>query len=143
MISITAATVADIKEAIEISRKNVYCSEELSLTNIMGHPWVISLKDIDGKLGAILGIDLIRPGVGEGWAVTTDNLLIHPIAYTKKVIGIIDEVFSHFELHRLQISVKCESSLVRWAQTLGFIEEGRMIAYGKDKSDYFIMGRVI
>jgi len=142
MIKATPSTISDIEEAIKLSRDEVYCSEQLDPTEISKHPWCISLKDTDGNLGAILGLDIIRPGVAEGWAVTTTYLVIHPVAYTRKIIYIINEVFPNFNLHRLHIFVKCDSFLVEWAKTLGFTLEGKLVAYGKDRSDYYIMGRV-
>lgn len=143
MINVTPPTIADIEEAVKISRQDVYCSEVLSVTNIAANPWCVSLKDNEGNLGAIVGLSILRKGVALGWAVTTNHLLEKPIAYTRRMLDIIREVYAWFNIHRLQIYVKCRSDLVRWAQVLGFEIEGRMKSFGTDKSDYFIMGRVI
>lgn len=143
MINVTVPTVADIEEAVGISRTDVYCSEVLSVKNIASEPWCVSLKDNEGKLGAIVGLSILRKGVALGWAVTTSNITEKPIAYTRRMLDIIREVYAHFNIHRLQIYVKCRSDLVRWAQVLGFEIEGRMKSFGTDKSDYYIMGRVI
>ena len=143
MINMTASTIADALEAVDLSRKAVYCSEEITVKSIMDHPWNICLKDSEGQLGIIAVLTILRPGVAEGWAVTTENLLKHPIAYTRQMHTIVREVFVQFRLHRLQIHVKCEASLVRWATALGFTIEGTLKSFGKNKEDYFIMGRTI
>ena len=143
MINMTAPTIADALEAVEYSRKSVYCSEEITAKTILDHPWNVSLKDSEGKLGVITGLTLIRPGVAEGWAVTTENLLKHPVAYTRQMRIIVREVFTQFRLHRLQIHVKCEASLIKWAIALGFTVEGTLKSFGKNKEDYYIVGRII
>jgi len=143
MIKTTMATPSDIAEAIEYSKKDVYCSEQLEASDICKHPWVIALRGPDGILGAVLGLDIIHKGVATGWAVTTQGLRAFPLAYTRKVQDIIAEVFAHFELHRLQIIVKCRADLLKWAEHLGFLIEGKMVNFGTDKSDYYIMGRTL
>lgn len=141
MIRVTMATPSDIAEAVEYSKKDVYCSEQLEASDICKHPWVISLRGPDGVLGAVMGLDIIHTGVATGWAVTTQGLRAFPLAYTRKVQDIVLEVLGHFNLHRLQIIVKCRADLVKWAEHLGFVIEGKMIGFGTDKSDYYIMGR--
>jgi len=142
MINLSVPTLADIEQAVNLSRKEVYCSEVLSVKDIASFPWCISLKDNEDRLGAIVGLSILRQGVALGWAITTDHLVEKPIAYTRRMLDIIEEVYVHFKLHRLQIYVKCKSDLVRWAEVLGFEIEGCMKSFGIDRSDYYIMGRV-
>jgi hypothetical protein len=142
MIKCAQPSISDIREAIEYSRKDVYCSEEITEKNIANNPWVITMRGPDNSLGAIVGLDIIHKGVAYGWAVTTQNLRCFPLAYTKKMEVVVEEAMNYFELHRLQILVKCRSDLIKWAEHLGFSIEGKMLQYGVDRSDYYIMGRI-
>jgi hypothetical protein len=142
LINIHRASVEDIHEAIENSRMDVYCSEALIAEALNSSPLVIALRGPDGSLGMILGVDIVHRGVATGWAVTTDSIKKYPIQYTKKVELIVNEAYAHFQLHRIQITVKCRVDLLKWAQHLGFFIEGTMYNFGTDKSDYYLMGRI-
>lgn len=136
------ASVDDIHEAIKNSRQDIYCSESVVAANLESSPLVIALRGPDGSLGAILGIDIVHRGVATGWAITTEDIKKYPIQYTKKVQLIVEEAWMHFQLHRIQITVKCRVDLLKWAQFFGFFIEGTMYNFGIDKSDYYLMGRI-
>lgn len=142
MINVTAATNEDIKLAVYKKKEDVYFSQKVEYDSIKNHPFSISMHDKNGELGLVAGLDIFHPGVAEGWAIITPNISKYPIAYTKKMIKVVDTTMEHFDLHRLQIIVKCRGDLVKWAISLGFEIEGTMKKFGKDKSDYYIMGRI-
>lgn len=91
---------------------------------------------------AIFGTFIIWDGVGEAWAVFTEECRRYPIAMTKGANAYFDIITILYGLHRLQITVKKKDErAVRWARRLGYIEEGLMIEYSSDKEDTYMMRR--
>jgi RimJ/RimL family protein N-acetyltransferase len=82
-------------------------------------------------------------GVGEAWSLFAEESRRYPIAMTKGAFAFFDICKILFNLHRIQITVKCDDTrAVRWAKALGFIEEGVMVQYSADKEDTYIMRRL-
>jgi hypothetical protein len=97
---------------------------------------------IDNHIVCMFGMVNIWTGVGEAWALFTEEARKYPIAMTKGAIAFFDIVTILFRLHRLQITVKKKDTrAVRWAKALYFVEEGLMKAYSADKEDTYMMRR--
>lgn len=91
---------------------------------------------------AVFGLMFHWQGVGEAWSVLTEESRRYPIAMTKGAISFFDSCQILFNLHRIQITVKCiDKRAVRWAKALNFTEEGVMKEYSADKEDTYMMRR--
>lgn len=91
---------------------------------------------------AVFGCVFLWKGVAEAWSLFTEESRRYPIAMTKGAISFFDSCQILFNLHRIQITVKCDDSrAVSWAKYLRFTEEGKMKAYSADKEDTYIMRR--
>lgn len=96
----------------------------------------------NNKPVAVFGCVLLWVGVGEAWAMLSEEARHYPITMTKAAKIFFNECTGIFNLHRLQITVKStDKRAVGWAKTLGFIPEGLMIGYSADKDDTYIMRR--
>jgi len=90
----------------------------------------------------VLGLREIWPGVADAWAVLGEQVQEHPIGFHRLVLSVIAHYERELNLHRIQISVREEYKAGRkWAQKLGFEEEGLMKAYTSDKINYYRFGR--
>lgn len=91
---------------------------------------------------AVFGLMFHWKGVGEAWSMFAEESRRYPIAMTKGAFAFFDSCQILFNLHRIQITVKCDDKrAVRWAKALGFTEEGVMVQYSADKEDTYIMRR--
>lgn len=82
-------------------------------------------------------------GVGELWAVFTDQFRSKPFTLCKTSLRAIQYFREHGEFHRLQcIVLKDFTAGLRWIQTLGFTREGLLRMYGEDKQDYYRFARL-
>lgn len=91
---------------------------------------------------AMFGCVFLWSGVGEAWSLFAEESRRYPIAMTKGALSFFDSCQILFNLHRIQITVKCsDQRAVRWANRLGFTSEGTMIAYSADKDDTYMMRR--
>jgi len=92
---------------------------------------------------AVFGCVFLWKGVGEAWSLFTKESRRYPIAMTKGAIAFFDSCQILFDLHRIQITVKChDKRAVSWAKYLNFTEEGIMQAYSADKEDTYMMRRI-
>lgn len=144
MISIRNATPEDVRYVVSRA-KEVFRGEsdilETSLLDIECGP-AFSLLNADGSPACVVGGVRIWAGVARCWAVTTNDLDLHPIAFTRVLLGLITSCVRYYKVHRLEITVKADFKAgIRWAQVLGFRREGHLRAYGPDKTDYLIFGR--
>ena len=145
MINMQPTTEDDIAEALLLA-KDVYIGEqglqstiEHSIRNRSG----FALRDNNGHLGMLFGYVMQHAGVAHVWAITTPNLDIHPIAYTRVVRRALDNGMKVAGIHRVEINVRNSFEAGhRWAKALGFAFEGIMKQYGSDKDDYALYGRV-
>jgi len=91
---------------------------------------------------AMFGLVFFWKGVGEAWSLFTEESRRYPIAMTKGANAFFDSCQILFNLHRIQITVKCDDQrAVLWAKHLHFIKEGTMLNYSADQDDTFMMRR--
>ena len=91
---------------------------------------------------AVFGLMFHWKGMGEAWSMFAEESRRYPIAMTKGAIAFFDSCQILFNLHRIQITVKCDDKrAVRWAKALSFIEEGVMVKYSADQEDTYMMRR--
>lgn len=97
---------------------------------------------VHGRPAACFGAVHIWQGVEEMWLLTEERVRDYPLLMTKAGKTYRDFRVIAENLHRLQITVRCEDMrAVRWATALGFEIEGFMKKYGPDKADFYMMSR--
>ena len=99
------------------------------------------------KLGdkplAILGVTPVREGYGHGWALIGETILKYPKELTKHAIQHVEKAHSMLQLRRMDITVDCKhKEAYRWANFLGFHEEGYMRSYGLNGEPAYLMARI-
>ena len=97
---------------------------------------------LHGTPVACFGSVRIWTGVEEMWLLLEERVRDYAKTITRAAIAYRDFRVISGNLHRLQITVRCEDiRAVRWARASGFTIDGMMIAYGPDGSDYYLMSR--
>lgn len=83
------------------------------------------------------GIIMLWPGVGEGWALTTELVERYPLSFHRAASQGIDKAMIDHKIHRLQIAIPETHHVSRhWAARLKFHAEAAMKQYGADRSDW-------
>jgi hypothetical protein len=91
---------------------------------------------------ACLGSVRIWTGVEEMWLLMEERARQYAKTLTRAAIAYRDFRVISGNLHRLQITVRCEDMrAVRWGLRIGFSIDGMMKSYGPDGSDYYLMSR--
>ena len=97
---------------------------------------------LHGMPVACFGSVRIWNGVEEMWLLMEERGRDVAVSLTKAAIAYRDFRVISGNLHRLQITVRCEDMrAVRWAKAIGFTIDGMMMKYGPDGSDYYLMSR--
>lgn len=93
---------------------------------------------------AIVGLNHLRPGVGEVWLICSKKVNEIPLEFFKFVDTLINVmVMDLMGLHRVQMGIDCRLPRnVKWAKSLGFIEEGIMKKYDKEGNDHYLFAKV-
>lgn len=77
------------------------------------------------------GIIILWPGVGEGWAYTSDLVPYFRFAFHRAVKRGIEQTAIGYKLRRLQMSIPHDHIVSQnWIKHLGFQEESKMPQYG-------------
>jgi len=97
---------------------------------------------LHGTPVACFGAVRIWNGVEEMWLLMEERGRDVAVSLTKAAIAYRDFRVIAGNLHRIQITVRCEDMrAVRWGIAIGFTIDGMMKAYGPDGSDYYLMSR--
>jgi hypothetical protein len=98
---------------------------------------------LDSMPIAIVGGALKWPGVAEAWSVLSDEIQRVPKLFSTYVLGFVESAMASHSLHRLEVTVlEGHATGQRWAEFLGFKNEGLMQGYGADGSNHFLYARV-
>ena len=82
-------------------------------------------------------------GSAEGWVMSSKRILKNKIKAARLIKKRTDLLCVNNKIWRLQTAVKADFKIgFRFAQFLGFKNEGLMKAYGPDKTDYYRMARI-
>ena len=93
----------------------------------------------DGKPVACIGVHQIEDHKGCAWALMSKNSGPYMFAITRHVKAFLDSC----GLMRVEAGVSVDFELaIRWAEILGFKQEGRMTKYFPDGSDAYLYARV-
>ncbi len=99
--------------------------------------------DEEGKVIAIGGVTFLWEGVGSGWVLTSELLLKHKIWVHRTIRDILDTTEETYNLHRIEsIILKEHKVSMRWAERLGFKQEGLLRKYNSQKQDHWLYARV-
>jgi hypothetical protein len=99
---------------------------------------------INNMPAAIVGVYNPRDGYATTFAAITDLIQSEPIAFHKTVIALLGEQILKRKLRRVEITVKHDFEQgKKWAESLGFEQEGLLRKYGPNGEDYFMYARVI
>ena len=97
----------------------------------------------DNRIVLSGGIHPIWDGVAEGWVISSKRIYKNRIKSARLIRKRSDILCSANKIWRLQTAVKANFAIgVRFAEFLGFKNEGLMKAYGPDKTDYYRMARI-
>lgn len=89
------------------------------------------------------GIFPLWNGVCEGWVISSKRIFDVKIKAAKLIRHRTDILCAANKVWRLQTTVKANFKMgLRFAEFLGFKNEGLMRGYGPDKSDYYRMAKV-
>lgn len=99
--------------------------------------------DEEGKVIAIGGVTFLWEGVGSGWVLTSELLLKHKTWTHRAIRNILDITEGAHNLHRIEsIILKEHKVSMRWAERLGFKQEGLLRKYNSQKQDHWLYARV-
>jgi len=97
---------------------------------------------LHGRPVACFGSVPLWVGVEEMWCFIEERGRKYPKTLTRAAICYRDYRVIAKNLHRMQITVRCEDlRAVRWGTGIGFEIEGLMKKYGPDQADFFMMSR--
>ena len=89
------------------------------------------------------GIVPLWTGVAEGWVISSKRIFKNRIKASRLIKKRTDLLCAANKIWRLQTAVKSNFKTgLRFAEFLGFKNEGLMTGYGPDKSDYYRMARI-
>ncbi len=89
------------------------------------------------------GIVPLGNGVAEGWVISSKRIYKERIRASRLIRKRTDLLCAANKIWRLQTAVKSNFKTgLRFAEFLGFKNEGLMKAYGPDKTDYYRMARI-
>lgn len=97
----------------------------------------------DGEPVAVIGLVVLWRGVGSVWSITSEKVRVMPKGFHEAVLAAINEYMEALGLWRVQMNVMAKhKENARWAEALGFRNEGRMVKFDPKQQDYFRYARV-
>ena len=102
-----------------------------------------TLFEEDVVLG-IGGVHNIWNGVGEAWLLLGKEAFARPRTVARHTVNMFDHMQEEHKYQRIQASIAVnDAKAKRFAEWLGFQNEGIMRKYGPDGSDYYRYARVM
>lgn len=96
----------------------------------------------DGKLIGCAGIRIVWEGVGEAWALASQDIYKHPKSAFKNVRDYLDKIIKEQGFWRVQANVRIDNPMgIKFVQMLGFKIEGKMEKFNIDKTDAYLFAR--
>jgi hypothetical protein len=71
----------------------------------------------------VAGVMILRPGVGEAWALMCEGDYIEPLEFHRAVSKMLNSIISEYGLRRVQATTAKENGNSRWLEMLGFKNE--------------------
>jgi len=121
-------SVVNSKEQLQ-----VYIDSGIAFSGIVGD-----------KVIMIGGVCVGNPKVGFGWVLTSDLAKEYKVFFHKACLGVIDEGIKVFGLHRVETTIMEGHEVSRkWAERIGFEEEGLMRKYDMSGNNYYLYARIL
>lgn len=115
-----------------------------SRKGLMSHKNIVgfTLED-SGTVLAVGGVHVMWFGAGEGWVLVSPECLDIPASFARYAKRQFNSILQETNLRRVQASIHVnDERAYRFAEWLGFEDEGIMRKYGVDGGDYYRMARV-
>jgi len=97
---------------------------------------------LHGRPVACFGYVKLWDGVAEMWLLIEERGREFGKTLTRGAIAFRDYAVITENLHRLQITVRCDDiRAVKWAKVIGFLPECVMHQYGPDKASFYLFAR--
>lgn len=97
---------------------------------------------LDGRILAIAGNMVIKPGVMEVWMIPSTYVSENTLAFARLIKYYKTEVMNIYPWHRLQMVTPNDELHTRWAKFLDFDFEGILRKWGNNKSDHIMWSKV-
>ena len=82
-------------------------------------------------------------GNAQGWVISSKRIFRNKVKASRLIRKRTDLLCANNKIWRLQTAVKANFKTgIRFAEFLGFKNEGLMRGYGPDKTDYYLMARI-
>ena len=82
-------------------------------------------------------------GNAQGWVISSKRIFRNKVKASRLIKERTDLLCANNKIWRLQTAVKADFKIgIRFAEFLGFKNEGLMRGYGPDKTDYYLMARI-
>lgn len=105
--------------------------------DILNNGMSICILDEYGQISGCAGIVFIWQGVGEVWSIFNNNMLARPLSIVRIMKTLIKKLRDSKLFHRVQMTIyENQPGLTKWAESLGFQFEGRMLKYGPDQKTH-------
>lgn len=99
--------------------------------------------DDEGEIILIGGVAFLWKGVGSGWVLTSELLLKYKAWFHRTIRDVLDATEKMYDLHRIEsIILKDHEVSMRWAERLGFEQEGLLRKYNSQKQDHWLYARI-
>lgn len=93
---------------------------------------------------ALGGIHVLWDGVGEGFCMLSKHSGKWQTSIARYARSMFEGIIQNNGLHRVQASIhESDPEAIRFAKWLGFENEGMMLHYGPDGSNYYRMSMVL
>ncbi len=97
----------------------------------------------DGIVGCA-GVWPLHPGCGQAWTLMSKIFPKYKLPATREIRKFLERTLDGKRFWRIQTPVRADFAPGRrWAQALGFREEGYMKKYGPEGADYLLYARVV
>ena len=121
-----------------------YEFDAASRAGLLGHNEIVAYTLLDDdKVLAVGGAHIMWFGAGEGWVLVSPDCLRTPASFARYAKRLFGSILQDTDLRRVQASIHVDDDRAyRFAEWLGFENEGIMRKYGVDGGDYYRMARV-
>lgn len=145
MIKMNITTESDIHEAAA-NAKLVFRHEKDLVANALcnlPHGPALTCRNPDGRVACVVGGVCVWDGVARAWAITTPAMDFYPVRYARLFQRLLKWFTQVYNVHRVEFTVRADFDRgMKLAEFLGFKKEGLLMAYGPDRSNYYLYGKV-
>lgn len=129
----------DLREHDRITIESYpWVKEAIDVAIDTGHAYGCLVGDNDELIGFGI-VELVATGIAQIMIITSKLVEKYPITMVKVCRAMIELIFQHYKLHRLQAFVQTDYKVAsRFAEHVGFELEGCMKMFTVDKKDTYL-----